>query len=92
MPPRNSPTTSHFSAVLAEFARIWLAGALAVGLWVASPAAVRAQGVVTDADQFVAAYNGAMAAFNAGKWPEAAGGFEAAIKLIIDDKIGRAHV
>ena len=86
MPPRNSPTTSHFSAVLAGCGCVWLAGALAVGLWVASPAAARAQGVVTDADQFVAAYNAAMAAFNAGKWPEAAGGFEAAIKLIIDDK------
>ena len=63
-----------------------LAGALAVGLWVASPVASRAQGVVSDADQFVAVYNAAMTAFNAGKWPEAAGGFEAAIKLIIDDK------
>lgn len=86
MPPRNTPTTSHFSAVFAGLCRVGLAGALAVGLWVASPAVARAQGVVSDADQFVAVYNAAMTAFNAGKWPEAAGGFEAAIKLIIDDK------
>ena len=66
--------------------RTGLAAALAVGLWSALPTAARAQGVVSDADQFVAVYNAAMQAFNAGKWGEAAGGFEAAIKLIITDK------
>ena len=82
MPPRNSPITSPSPAVFAWLVRLGL-----MVLWgVAQPGAVRAQGVVSDTDQFVAVYNGAMAAFNAGKWPEAAGGFEAAIKLIIDDK------
>ena len=86
MPPRNSQTTSRLSAGFAVLGRVWLAGVLAAGLWVASPSEARAQGVVSDADQFMAAYNGAMTAFNAGKWAEAAGGFEAAMKLIIDDK------
>ncbi len=86
MPPRNSQIRSHFSAALAVLGRAWLALALAVGLWTAAPSVAQAQGVVSDADQFVAAYNAAMTAFNAGKWAEAAGGFEAAIKLIIDDK------
>ena len=88
MPPRNSPTTPDSSAAVASFVRVWMTAALALGMWAAAPSAGRAAqaSVVTDADQFVAVYNGAMAAFNAQKWPEAAGGFEAAMKLIIDDK------
>ena len=64
--------------------------ALAAGLWAAGSGTARAQAkaqdFISDADQFVAVYNAAMTAFNAGKWGEAAGGFEAAMKLIIDDK------
>ena len=91
MPPRNSQTSLHYPVNFAGFAGVWMSVALTIGMWVAAaPAVVRAAGpqgaVVTDADQFAAVYNGAMTAFNAGKWAEAAGGFEAAIKMIIDDK------
>ena len=84
IPPRKSPASPSW---LRGFTRACLAGALAAGLWTASPGAARAaESFVSDADQFVAVYNAAMAAFNAGKWGEAAGGFEAAMKLIITDK------
>ena len=86
MPPSNPTNALHFAAVRAVLGRVGLAGMLAAGLWMASPREVRAQGVVSDADQFVAVYNAAMTAFNAGDWAKAAGGFEAATKLIIDDK------
>jgi TolA-binding protein len=67
--------------------RVCLLAAVVAGLCVAMPVTGRAQGgVVTDADQFMAAYNGAMTAFNAGNWAAAATGFEAAMKMLIDDK------
>jgi len=77
---------SILSAARAVFGRVCLAGGLAAGLWTAMPAPGRAQAAVTDADQFMAAYNGAMTAFAAANWGAAATGFEAAIKMIVDDK------
>ncbi len=86
MPPSISPNSWSFRAALAGLSRVYLAGVLVAGLWLASPMTAGAQGPVSDADQFMQAYNGAMTAFNAGRWAEAAGGFEAAIKLFVDDK------
>ena len=86
MPPRKSQLLPIWAAAAAGFGRACLIAALAAGLGVAMPGTGRAQGVVTDVDQFVAAYNAAMQAFSAAKWAEAASGFEAAIKMITDQK------
>jgi TolA-binding protein len=64
-----------------------VAGAiLSAWLWFCAAGLSPGQGVVTDADQFMQTYNAAMQAFNGGNWAAAASGFEAAIKMIVDDK------
>ena len=53
---------------------------------VATPCSAQTQGVVADPEAFAQVYNGAVEAFSAGNWTQAADGFEAAIKLILDER------
>ena len=75
------PPSSPLSFLLPRAAALMLAM-----LAVATPRLLLAQGAVTEADQVMKAYNGAMGAFNAGQWTEAAAGFEATMKLLADEK------
>ena len=63
--------------------------ALALALWAAAPTTGRSQAapsIVADPEAYAIAANSAMELFIAGKWAEAASGFEAVIKLILDPR------
>lgn len=91
MPARNQSPPAIFSAA-AGCGRVL---ALALALWVALAATGRAQApapapekdFVTDREAYALASNGALELFIAGKWMEAAAGFEAAAKMILDPKV-----
>ncbi len=88
------PFPAFFSAPSTR-GRVGRIAALALSLWLAlptegwsqaAPQPVQPQDIVADRELYAQAYNGAIEAFTAGKWLEAAAGFESAIKMILDPK------
>lgn len=69
--------------------RMCLAVVFLLGLNLASVGRAQAPAAtpVSDMEAVAIAYNAAIEAFTAGKWDEAASGFEAAMKLILDDRL-----
>lgn len=92
MPVLPPPLPTSARAAVFGSARLCLVVAVLWGFplaevgWAQAPAAAAAL-PVTDMEAVALAYNDALKAFNEGKWTEAASGFEAAMKLILDDRL-----
>ncbi len=89
MPALPPPLLAFVRAAVFGGARVCLVVALHLGFlggavgWAQAPAATP----VTDMEAVAIAYNEALKAFTEGKWSEAASGFEATMKLILDDRL-----
>ena len=90
MSPLPSSTPACPSAFAVALGRVAVAVTVAAGLWEMVPSAAQAQAgpsqAMADAEQYNAATTAALELFNAGKWSEAGASFEAALKLVKDEK------
>jgi TolA-binding protein len=89
MPALPPPFIASVRAAVSGSAWRCLFAALFLGFHFAGVGRAQAPGLgpVTDMEAVAIAYNDAMKAFTEGKWEEAATQFEAAMKLILDDRL-----